>query len=190
MAVNVIKYYPLPNTTPTGQSNNQNNFAASASKPLNMTQQDYRIDQVDHSHQRFFVRYSTRLNDDMATTFFPEDIKIAEGRINQEDHVHGAVVDYTNTLSPSMILNARVGLARTLFVYNNQGLGFAPSASACRHTSTRRWIFLISRLHRQRLPRPGRRRPRRNGFMTYTARGRHDAGPWASTPSRSERISG
>jgi hypothetical protein len=128
VAVNLIKYYPLPNTTSTGQSNNQNNFGASASKPLNMTQQDYRIDQSISPTQRFFIRYSTRLNEDVATTFFPEDIKIAEGRINQEDHVHGAVADYTHTLSPSMVLNARVGLARTLFVYNNQGLGFAPSA--------------------------------------------------------------
>ena len=46
VAVNTAKYYPLPNTTPTGQSNNQNNFGASASKPLNMTQSDYRVDQV------------------------------------------------------------------------------------------------------------------------------------------------
>src|SRR4029453_124386 len=38
------------------------------------------------------------------------------------------VADYTNTLSPRMILNTRLGFARTLFVYANQGLGFAPSA--------------------------------------------------------------
>lgn len=128
VAVNLAKFYPLPNTAPTGQSNNQNNFGASASKPLNMTQQDYRVDHVISPTQRFFARYSTRLNDDVATTFFPDAIKIAEGRINQEDHVHGAVADYTNTLTPRMILNARLGFARTLFVYNNQGLGFAPSS--------------------------------------------------------------
>jgi hypothetical protein len=127
VAVNVAKFYPLPNTPPSGQSNNQSNFAASASKPLDMTQSDYRVDQVISPTQRFFARYSMRLNNDKATTFFPEDVKIAEGRINQEDHVRGAVADYTRTLSPSMILNARLGFARTLFVYANQGLGFAPS---------------------------------------------------------------
>ncbi|MFN7931688.1 MAG: TonB-dependent receptor [Bryobacteraceae bacterium] len=128
VAVNVAKYYPLANATPTGLSNNQNNYAASGSKPLDMTQHDYRVDQVISPTQRFFARYSTRLNDDKATIFFPADLKIAEGRINQEDHVHGAVADYTNTLSPTMVFNARLGFARTLYVYANQGLGFVPSS--------------------------------------------------------------
>jgi len=127
VAVALTKYYPLPNTAPTGLSNATNNWAASASKPLDMTQHDYRVDQVISPTQRFFARYSTRLNEDIATTFFPEEIKIAEGRINQEDHVHGAVADYTNTLTPTSIMNVRLGFARTLFVYNNQGFGFAPS---------------------------------------------------------------
>jgi hypothetical protein len=128
VAVNVAKYYPMPNTTPSGQSNNQSNYAASGTKPLDMTQSDYRVDHIFSSTQRIFGRYSTRLNDDKATIFFPDDLKIAEGRINQEDHVHGGVIDYTNTLSPTTILNARLGFARTLYVYANQGLGFVPSS--------------------------------------------------------------
>lgn len=128
VAVNAAKFYPNPNATPTGQSNNQQNFAASASRPLNMTMHDYRVDQIISANQRFFARYSTRLNEDIATTFFPKDLAIAEGRINQEDHVHGAVADYTNSLSPSMVLNARIGFARTLYIFANQGLGFVPSS--------------------------------------------------------------
>ncbi len=126
-AVSTAKYYPLPNLTPTGAIN-QNNWGASGTKPLNMTQSDYRVDQVLSARQRFFARYSTRLNDDQATIFFPDDIKVAEGRINVEDHVHGAVADYTNTLSPTTVLSARLGFARTKYVYANQGLGFAPSS--------------------------------------------------------------
>ncbi|MFB3906668.1 MAG: TonB-dependent receptor domain-containing protein [Acidobacteriota bacterium] len=128
VAVNLAKWYPMPNTTPAGQSNNQSNFAKSGTKPLDMTQMDYRVDHVISPTQKIFGRYSTRLNDDKAAIFFPEDLKIAEGRINQEDHVHGGVVDYTNTLSPTTILNGRLGFARTLFVYANQGLGFVPSS--------------------------------------------------------------
>ncbi|MBM3768311.1 MAG: hypothetical protein FJW32_23250, partial [Acidobacteria bacterium] len=128
VAVNTMKFYPAPNTAPTGQSNNQQNFGASASKPLDMTMSDYRVDQVISPSQRFFARYSTRLNDDRATQFFPNDLEKAEGRINQEDHVHGAVADYTNSISPTMVLNARVGFARTLYVFANQGLGFVPSS--------------------------------------------------------------
>jgi len=128
VAVNVAKYYPLPNTAPSGLSNNQSNYAKSGTKPLDMTQMDFRVDHVISSRQRIFGRYSTRLNDDKAAIFFPDDLQIAEGRINQEDHVHGGVVDYSNTLSPTTILNGRLGFARTLFVYANQGLGFVPSS--------------------------------------------------------------
>ena len=128
VAIKLIKYYPMPNTAPSGLSNNQSNYAASGSKPLDMTQMDYRIDHVISAQQKIFGRFSWRLNDDKATIFFPDDLKIAEGRINQEDHVRGAVVDYSNTLSPTTILNTRIGFARTLFVYANQGLGFVPSS--------------------------------------------------------------
>ncbi|HWR50015.1 MAG TPA: TonB-dependent receptor, partial [Bryobacteraceae bacterium] len=128
VAVNVAKYYPLPNAAPSGLTNNQSNFATSGSKPLDTTQSDYRVDHVISPTQRLFGRYSTRLNDNKDTIFFPEDIAVAEGRINEEDHVHGAVADYTNTLSPNMIFNTRFGLARTLYVYANQSLGFVPSS--------------------------------------------------------------
>jgi hypothetical protein len=170
VAVNLAKYYPQPNTTPTGQSNNQQNFGASASRPLDMTQHDYRVDQVISPTQRFFARYSTRLNDDKATTFFPEEIKIAEGRINQEDHVHGAVADYTHTLTPRMILNARLGFARTLFVYNNQGLGFQPSSLGLPQYidgAVDFWQFPGFSVSDYRGLGGGDHR--RNAFMTYTA---------------------
>jgi hypothetical protein len=127
VGVSVAKYYPAPNLTTTGAAN-QNNWGSSATKPLNMTQSDYRVDQVITQNQRFFARYSTRLNDDQATIFFPESVKVAEGRINVEDHVHGAVADYTNTLSPTTVLVARLGFARTKYIYANQSLGFAPSS--------------------------------------------------------------
>lgn len=170
MAVNVAKYYPLPNTAPTGLSNNQSNYAASGSKPLDMTQSDYRIDHVISARQRIMGRYSTRLNDDKATIFFPDDIKLAEGRINQEDHVHGGVVDYTNTLSPTTILNARLGFARTLFIYANQGLGFVPSSLGLPS-------YIDAAVDNLQFPTfsvsdyrgLGTSDHRRNAFMTYTA---------------------
>ena len=170
VAVNTLKYYPQANATPTGQSNNQNNFAASGSKPLDMTMSDYRVDQVISTNQRFFARYSTRLNDDKATIFFPNDLKIAEGRINQEDHVHGAVADYTNSISPTLVLNARVGFARTLYVFANQGLGFAPSTLGLPgyiDTAVDNLQFPAFSVTDYRGLGGGDHR--RNAFMTYTA---------------------
>ncbi len=169
VAVNTAKYYPLPNNTPTGQSNNQQNWAGAGSRPLNTTQSDYRVDQVISQNQRFFVRYSTRLNEDVATKFFPADLAIAEGRINQEDHVHGGVVDYTNALSPSMVLNARGGVARTLYVYNNQGLGFVPSSLGLpKYIDTAVDVFAFPSFSVTDYRGLGGGDHRNNGFMTYT----------------------
>lgn len=182
VAVNVTRYYPVPNTAPTGQSNNQNNFAASASKPLDMTMSDYRVDQIISPTQRVFGRYSTRLNDDKATQFFPAEVAVAEGRINQEDHVHGGVADYTNTLNPTTVLNARLGFARTLYVYGNQGLGFAPSSLGLPKyidAAVDRFLFPSFSVADYRGLGGGDHRA--NAFMTYTAvaslnktRGRHN----------------
>lgn len=170
VAVNLMKFYPLPNATPAGQSNNQQNWAASGSKPLDMTQSDYRVDQIISPTQRFFARYSTRLLDDKATTFFPDDLKIAEGRINQEDHVHGAVADYTNSLSPTTIFNARLGFARTLYIFNNQGLGFAPSALGLPpYIDTAVDFLMFPSFSVTDYRGLGGGDHRRNAFMTYTA---------------------
>lgn len=170
VAVNTAKYYPAPNTTPTGQSNNQNNWSNVGSRPLNTIQSDYRVDQVISPSQRLFVRYSTRLNDDIATKFFPGDLAIAEGRINQEDHVHGGVVDYTNTLSPSTVFTARAGVARTLYVFANQGLGFAPSNLGLpKYIDTAVDVFAFPAFSVTDYRGLGGGDHRNNGFMTYTA---------------------
>ncbi|MBI3209391.1 MAG: TonB-dependent receptor [Candidatus Solibacter usitatus] len=170
VAVNTAKFYPQANTTPSGQSNNQNNFAASGSKPLDMTQSDYRVDQIFTPRQRFFARYSTRLLDDKATIFFPDNLKVAEGRINQEDHVHGGVADYTNALSPTTVLNARIGFARTLYVFANQGLGFVPSSLGLpRSIDTAVDYLQFPGFSVSDYRGLGGGDHRRNAFMTYTA---------------------
>lgn len=127
VAQNVIKYFPRANT-PGAAITNQNNYVASGSGQNNITQHDYRVDYQINDRQRVFGRYSTRLNDSMPLKSFPDDLTIAEGRIVEEDHVHGGVADYTNTISGSTILNVRLGYARTLYVYNNQSIGFKPSS--------------------------------------------------------------
>lgn len=127
VAVNVMKFYPQPNTVGNPVTN-QNNYARSGSRQVNITQHDYRIDQVLTPKQKFFARYSTRLTESVPLISFPQDLTVAEGRIVEEDRVHGAVADYTNTISSNTIFNARMGFARTLYVFDNQSLGFVPSS--------------------------------------------------------------
>jgi hypothetical protein len=127
VAVNVMKYYPLPNfpgITPT----NKNNYYRTGATALNTDNYDFRVDHNISTSQRFFARYSHRLTENVPAVFWPEEIKIAEGRQNEENHARNAVADYTNSISPTMILTGRLGFARTLYVLDNQGLGFIPSS--------------------------------------------------------------
>ncbi|MGH9202573.1 MAG: TonB-dependent receptor plug domain-containing protein, partial [Vicinamibacterales bacterium] len=169
VALSVIKYYPRSNTAGNAITN-QNNYSQSGSRQSNITQHDYRIDHVISAKQRFFARYSTRLNEDVPLVSFPEDIAIAEGRIVEEDHVHGGVADYTHTISSTTIFNGRLGFARTLYKYNNQGLGFVPSTLGLPRS-------IDAAVDRQMFPRfatgsyvnLGGGDHRYNAFMSYTA---------------------
>ncbi len=127
VALNILKYFPLPNQQ--GDSNTgANNYAASGSAQLNLDNYDFRIDHRFSETKTFFVRYSHRYTQDVPLKSFSEELTIAEGRIIQENRARNIVAEYTHTLSPSMILAARIGFARTLFVFSNQGLGFKPSS--------------------------------------------------------------
>lgn len=127
VAMNAMKYYPAPNS-PGLPVTGQQNFYKSGSAQLDTDNYDVRIDHNITNSQKIFGRYSHRLVQDVPAQFFSDDLTIAEGRIVQENRVRGAVLDYTNTLSPTTILSARLGFARTLYVYDNQGLGFLPSS--------------------------------------------------------------
>ncbi|MGH9839865.1 MAG: TonB-dependent receptor domain-containing protein [Blastocatellia bacterium] len=127
VALNVLKYFPLPNQ-PGAANTNANNYAASGSAALNLDNWDVRIDHRFTDRQNFFARYSHRYTEDVPLTSFPQEIAIAEGRVIQENRARNIVMEHTYTLSPSMVLTTRAGFARTLFVFSNQGLGFKPSS--------------------------------------------------------------
>ena len=122
-----MKYYPQPNA-PGNPVTGAQNVYYSGSQSLNTDNYDLRVDHNLTQTQKFFARYSHRLVEDVPPAYFPSDIALAEGRVIQQNRVRGAVADYTNTLSPSTILNLRAGFARTLYVYDNQGQGFLPSS--------------------------------------------------------------
>ncbi len=127
VALNILKYYPTPNL-PGDANTGANNYAASGSTQLNLDNYDFRIDHRFSEKQTFFARYSHRYTQDVPLKAFSEELTIAEGRIIQENKARNFVAEYTHTLSPSMLLTGRIGFARTLFVFSNQGLGFKPSS--------------------------------------------------------------
>ena len=127
VALNVMKFFPVPNLP--GDPNTQaNNYAASGSTQLNLDNYDFRIDHRISDRQTFFARYSHRYTESIPLQAFPDDLTIAEGRIIEENRARNIVAEYTNTLSSSTVLTARLGFSRTLYIFSNQGLGFKPSS--------------------------------------------------------------
>lgn len=122
-----MRFYPQPNTQGNPVTN-LNNYSLSGVRRINLDQFDVRVDHNLSARQKLFGRYSHRTNEDVPQMAFPEDLTIAEGRVIQGNRVRSAVADYTNTLSTNTILTTRLGFARTLFVFDNQGLGFVPSS--------------------------------------------------------------
>ena len=127
VALNILKYFPLPNQ-PGDPVTNANNYAASGSTQINLDNYVFRVDHRFSEKQTFFARYSHRYTNDVPLKAFSEELTIAEGRVIQENYARNFVAEYTHTLSPSMVLTGRLGFARTLFVFSNQGLGFKPSS--------------------------------------------------------------
>ena len=127
VARNVLNYFPLPNQPGNSITGAQNYFATGTAE-LNVDNVDGRVDHQLSDKAKGFIRYSYRKTFSAPATFFPEDIAIAEGRVNEQNRAHNAVFDYNRTMSNTTVMNARFGFARTLFIFDNQGLGFRPSS--------------------------------------------------------------
>jgi hypothetical protein len=127
VALNVIKFYPQPNIAGNAVTN-QNNFYNTGSRRLDQDQMDGRVDHNLSDNQRFFVRFSWRENINAPPQLFPGELGVAEGRVNQGVRQPSMSIDYSNTISPNTIFTARAGFSRSLFIYDNQGLGFKPSS--------------------------------------------------------------
>jgi hypothetical protein len=129
VALNVLRYYPMPNQ-PGDPITGRNNYYKVGSANLNTNNTDLRLDRNFGASGRGFVRYSHRYVESVPLQAFPDDLTIAEGRVIEENRVHNFVTEYNQTIGRSTLLTARLGFARTLFVFNNQGLGFQPSSLA------------------------------------------------------------
>lgn len=127
VARNAAKFYPKPNTV-TNAVTNVNNYINTGARAFDQDQIDGRIDHNFNDQQRIFGRLSWRDNIDAPPAFFPSDLTIAEGRVIQGVSQPSASIDYTNTLTPTTVWTARFGVSRSLFNFNNQGLGFVPSS--------------------------------------------------------------
>jgi len=127
VARNAMAYYPRANQA-GDPGTFRNNFYNNGAAKIDTNNFDVRVDHNLSDRQRLFGRFSTRRSFNGPPQLFPGELGIAEGRVNNNDFGRNAVVDYTNTLSPSTLLNVRLSFARNRFLFDNQGLGFEPSS--------------------------------------------------------------
>ena len=127
VALNIIRYYPEPNQ-PGDAITGRNNYYTTGTSNLDTANTDIRVDRNFGAAARGFARYSHRFVRTAPLQAFPDDLAIAEGRVIEENRTHNFVTEYNRTMGRATLLTARIGFARTLFVFDNQGLGFKPSS--------------------------------------------------------------
>lgn len=110
IALNYIKYYPLPNQV--GNAQQQNNFISGNPRTDDFYSNSFRYDQTISEKQRFFFRftYNNRVEARGAAAGVVNGIKPTGNflyRINS-----GSTYDYLYNLTPTTVLNMRVGFSR------------------------------------------------------------------------------
>ena len=168
VSANITKYWPTPDQG-LSSGTGDNNYYESGSATNNIDSFDVRGDHNITSTQKFFLRYSHRHYETIPAALFPAADVVAEGNITQADFMHNGVASYTNTLSPTMILDVRLGFARTHFLYENGGEGFLPSSLGFpKDMDTADGLALFPHVTVSSKTTLGATDSRRNAFMTYS----------------------
>lgn len=169
VALNVLKYYPQPNTTGNAVTN-ANNFYAQGTRSLDIDPWDVRVDHQFSDARKFFARYSNRVYTDTPPRFYSAEQTVAEGRIIQENYMRNFVTEYSDILSPTTIFTGRLGFSRSLYYYRNQGVGFqASSLGLPSVVDTAGGLPMFPTFSPDGFTQLGNTDDRRNAFMTYAA---------------------
>jgi hypothetical protein len=140
VAAAIIPNYPLPNTTGVAFTN-ANNFFNSGSETFDAYQTSFKVDHNFSSRQRLSGRFSRAYAATQAPYFWPEvagarDWMESTGGWGWHYTSDNAFLDYSNTITSSMVVDLRWGVERyvqhstpscDLCSYTPSALGFAGS---------------------------------------------------------------
>jgi hypothetical protein len=112
VAVNMAKYWPTPNTTPSNQYTNANNFTSAGSGPSDSYRVDTRVDHNWTPSWRTFARVSTSWYENVSFNGFG-NIATSSGSGTSNGRAMQVSLDNTVTFSPTLIGNFRYGFGRT-----------------------------------------------------------------------------
>jgi outer membrane receptor protein involved in Fe transport len=100
------------------------------------------------------------------------ELKAAETNNNERNRMHNGVIDYTMTPNPTTVVTLRGAVARSLYLYENLGLGFlASSLGFPAALDTAGGLPMFPRIQASNYTTLGNQDNRRNAFMTYTVQG-------------------
>jgi len=111
VAVNVLKFYPEPNL-PGLAFTRTSNFFFQGSSVTNGFQNTTKIDHNFNDRQRLSVRYSKSKDSSASPNPWGEGNWMSTAGNTGKTITNNPAVDFTHTLSPSMVLSVRWGLAR------------------------------------------------------------------------------
>src|SRR4051794_33432392 len=117
VGANILKYYPAPNLPGLGA-----NLFLQSPVPINKDAETIRIDYNLSPTRRIAGRYMEDRLDWGFANFF-NNIADVDGRAIKIPR-YGAYLSYTDSLSPSLLLDARVGFGHQVEGYNTPSQGF------------------------------------------------------------------
>ena len=103
---------------------------------------------------------------------WPKELTAAETTNNERNRMHNGVVDYTVTAGPKTVINLRGGYARSLYFFENLGLGFKASELGFPDAlNTTGGLSMFPVVSASGFTGLGNQDNRRNAFVTYTMAG-------------------
>jgi hypothetical protein len=127
VAVNVMKYFPMPNTQPGNPYTNVNNYVFVGALPNRSWRIDPRIDHNWSDRWRTFVRTSRIVPYSAGLNMFGKGNPGNPARGIGSDAFTSAVMDHTLTLSPSLIASFRYSLTRMSNRWHGVAYDFDPA---------------------------------------------------------------
>ena len=138
-AAAMMAYYPQPNTTPTNANTQINNFFTDAAGYDSQNEWSVRVDDNLSNTKRLFVRYSQSSQGGGAANYYPNTLTCKECLVHGNPagafsprgggsalyvYPKNAVVGYTDSFSPTMVLDVRGALNREFLQRLPQSGGF------------------------------------------------------------------
>jgi hypothetical protein len=123
VSAKIANYWPAPNLP-----GDVNNFTGAAKATTNINNYDVKVDENVSDKDRFSVRWSQHVLNNLPQDYFTGPIAIVnQDAVNERETGTDIAADDTYTWSPSFLTEFRLGFARMYEVWRPQSIGFDPT---------------------------------------------------------------